>query len=167
MRSVRSTALRFMLVAAAATGLGGCYGSFNAVKKLHAWNGTLGDGVVTQVAFWALALVQVYTLFALGDTFVLNVIEFWTGGNPLADADDVRVIDGRIAFERDGRSYRIEPVDEATLRVEVDGLHVGDAEIQPDGGLLIRDRHTGESVLLTPEQLRAHAPTPTPTAAAL
>lgn len=157
MNALRSSALRLMIVAAAATGFAGCYGSFGAVKKLHGWNGSLDNGgILTQVVFWVLGAVQVYTLFALGDVLIFNTLEFWTGSNPMADSGDVQMVDGGYEFEREGRAYRIERTGDRTLRVEVDGLHVGDAELQPDGGLLVRDRHSGQTLMLTPEMLRAH-----------
>lgn len=168
MNALRASALRLVIVVAAATGVAGCYGSFGLAKKLHGWNGGLDNGgIVTQAVFWVLTVVQVYTLSALGDIFIFNVLEFWTGSNPMADSGDVQMVDGGLEFERDGRAYRIERVGERTLRVEVDGLHVGDAEVQPDGGLLVRDRHSGDTLMLTPEMLRAHRAAQPATAAAL
>ncbi len=156
MNALRARALRLVLVAAASTGLAGCYGSFTAVKKLHAWNGTIDNGgIMTQAVFWVFGALQVYTLFALGDVFIFNLLEFWTGSNPVADSGEVQMVDGAIQVDRDGKTWRIEQVGPETLRVEVDGLHIGDAEMQADGALLVRDRHTGETLLLTPEMLRA------------
>lgn len=168
MNALRARALRLVLVAAAATGLAGCYGSFTAVKKLHAWNGSLDNGgIVSQGVFWLLFFVPIYGLAGVGDAFIFNLLEFWTGSNPLADSGQVQMVDGAFEIERDGQTWRIEQVDAGTLRVEVDGLHIGDAEMRPDGNLLVRDRHTGETLLLTPEMLRAARPSAEPAAVAL
>lgn len=168
MNALRTQALRLVLVAAASIGLAGCYGSFRAVKGLHGWNGGLDNGgIVSQVVFWVLGTLQVYTLFALGDAVIFNLLEFWTGSNPLAQSGQVQMVDGSIAVERDGKTWRIQQIDPETLRVEVDGQHVGDAEMQPDGNLLLRDRNSGETLLLTPEMLRARLATPAPAAVAL
>src|SRR5699024_4124409 len=39
---------------------------------------------VNNVLFWAMNIVPVYPLFAFGDVVVFNLIEFWSGSNPLA-----------------------------------------------------------------------------------
>ncbi|GGE38042.1 hypothetical protein GCM10010832_17890 [Psychroflexus planctonicus] len=39
------------------------------------------------LVFWALNIVPVYSLFLAGDVFLFNLLEFWTGSNPIAMVD--------------------------------------------------------------------------------
>ena len=39
---------------------------------------------VKTLVFWGLNIIPVYGVAALGDLIIFNLIEFWTGSNPLA-----------------------------------------------------------------------------------
>ncbi len=65
--------------------LGSCLGSFNAVSGLKQWNDGVSDSkFVNNLLFWGLNIIPVYGLFVVGDALVFNVIEFWSGSNPIA-----------------------------------------------------------------------------------
>jgi hypothetical protein len=72
------------MVAAMGIALTGCYGSFNMTKKVHAWNGSLGNKFVQEAVFLGLIIIPVYEVAALLDAVILNTVEFWTGSNPMA-----------------------------------------------------------------------------------
>lgn len=62
-----------------------CLGSFHAVTSLKSWNDSVSDNkFVNNLLFWGMNIIPVYPLFVLGDTIIFNVIEFWTGSNPVA-----------------------------------------------------------------------------------
>lgn len=62
-----------------------CLGSFSAFNGLKDWNQDLSDSkFVNNLVFWGLNIIPVYGLFFVGDVFIFNVIEFWSGSNPLA-----------------------------------------------------------------------------------
>lgn len=62
-----------------------CLGSYNAFNNLRAWNqGATDSKFLDNLIFWGLWIVPVYELFILGDTLIFNVIEFWSGSNPIA-----------------------------------------------------------------------------------
>ena len=62
-----------------------CLGSFNAVRNLKTWNDQATDNKFANNAiFWGLLIIPVYELFILGDFIIFNVLEFWTGSNPIA-----------------------------------------------------------------------------------
>lgn len=62
-----------------------CLGSFAAFNNLKDWNQDLSDSkFVNNLVFWGLNIIPVYGLFFLGDTIIFNVIEFWSGSNPIA-----------------------------------------------------------------------------------
>lgn len=73
------------LVLALAFGAQGCYGKFALTKRLHKWNGSLGDKFVNELVFLVIGVVlPVYGIAALVDAVVINSIEFWSGKNPVA-----------------------------------------------------------------------------------
>jgi hypothetical protein len=63
--------------------LTGCYGKFQLTKKLYTWNGTIGDKWVNSLVTWILIIIPVYEVVGFIDFAILNVIEFWTGENPV------------------------------------------------------------------------------------
>ncbi len=71
-------ALAILLVSSA-----GCYGPFLLTRKLHAWNGTLGDKWINEMGFLVMAWLPIYSIATLADAIVFNSMEFWTGRNPL------------------------------------------------------------------------------------
>lgn len=66
-----------------------CLGSFSAFNSLKDWNdGLTGNKFLDNLVFWALNIVPVYPLFLTGDVLLFNLLEFWTGSNPIAMAAD-------------------------------------------------------------------------------
>lgn len=68
----------------------GCFGEFELTRKLYTWNSELMDKeslsgrFVNNLVFWALtAVVPVYGFVVFVDE-IINIVEFWTGTNPLA-----------------------------------------------------------------------------------
>lgn len=61
-----------------------CYGKFNLTRKVYEINGKVTDNkFVHSLVMWVFVIVPVYGLAAFADVVVLNVIEFWTGENPM------------------------------------------------------------------------------------
>lgn len=75
--------MKMIAVALAFVLLAGCMGSFGLTKSIYNWNTTVGDPYVNHAVFWVFGATQVYTLSLLIDTFGLNLIEYWTGANPV------------------------------------------------------------------------------------
>ncbi|MDE2290905.1 MAG: DUF3332 family protein [Elusimicrobia bacterium] len=96
---------------AAMTSLVGCYGPFRLTKKLHAWNGQIGQKWVNEAAFVGMCIVPVYFFATLADAIVFNSVEFWTGSNPVAS----RVMD-------DGKHQVVMHYDSAGRRLRVDSF---------------------------------------------
>ncbi|UZO81606.1 DUF3332 domain-containing protein [Aquimarina sp. ERC-38] len=62
-----------------------CLGSFSAFNGLKDWNQEITDNkFINNLVFWALNIVPVYGLFFFGDVVIFNLMEFWTGSNPIA-----------------------------------------------------------------------------------
>lgn len=82
----------------------GCYGKFQLTKKVYEWNGQVGDKFVNSIVMWILYFVPVYGIAGFLDIAVLNVIEFWTGTNPVAlgpDESETQVV------QMKGKDYEI------------------------------------------------------------
>jgi hypothetical protein len=80
----------------------GCYGSFTLTKKVYQFNGQLGNKWVNSIAMYLGGFV--YEGAAFIDVCLLNVIEFWTGANPLA------MNDGQMEKQiiaRDGKKFEV------------------------------------------------------------
>lgn len=94
----------------------GCYGNFALTRKLYNWNGTLGDKWINSVATWVMVILPVYGIAGFVDFAILNLIEFWTGKNPVTlkpGEKDIKVV------EHEGRKYRLTAT---TNRLEVEPL---------------------------------------------
>lgn len=91
-----------LAVVLSASLLQGCFGSFNLTRKLYTWNDSLGDKFVKSLVMWVMLIIPVYSLAGLADLAILNLVEFWTGKNPMAMKAGEREI--RIV-ERDGQKY--------------------------------------------------------------
>jgi hypothetical protein len=62
-----------------------CMGKFILLKQLYKWNeNATGNKFLDNILFWILNFVPVYAFVAIVDAAILNLIEFWTGENPMA-----------------------------------------------------------------------------------
>ncbi|HEX9779902.1 MAG TPA: DUF3332 domain-containing protein [bacterium] len=157
---------RLTALAVAALMMSGCYGPFLLTKKLHQWNGQVGDKWAQEIVFLVFAWLPVYGLATLGDAIVFNSIEFWTGNNPMdetADADatpatrrlvrgNAEVIMTRTAGaqgpeltieqfrsgEPAGTLHMVRDGD-MTVGLDADGQVLFRAQAQPDGSVVISD----------------------------
>ena len=88
--------LRFSFLAvliAIAVPATGCYGKFALVRKVYAFNGSIGDKFLRSLVTWIFIWLPVYGLAAFVDFIVFNTIEFWTGTNPV-DSGRLSAVDG-------------------------------------------------------------------------
>jgi hypothetical protein len=68
------------LAASGALASSGCYGSWSAARAVHRWNGHITqDRYVNSVIHFGLFVIPVYPIVALGDFFIFNTVEFFTG----------------------------------------------------------------------------------------
>lgn len=102
-----------------------CLGSFSAFNGLKDWNHTISDNkFVNNLVFWALNIVPVYGLFFVGDAIIFNVIEFWSGTNPLAmNEGDIET----QTLVKEGNTYEmIATKNKMTINV-IDGKDAGNS----------------------------------------
>lgn len=125
--------IALVLVAAVGALSAGCFGKFQLTSKVYDINKSIDDKYVRSAATWIFVIAQVYTVSALLDLIVFNVIEFWTGENPVAEAKVTKVYaqgNGKtvLTLSRDG-SATVAVIERyegerlvSTLRVRDDGL---------------------------------------------
>jgi len=83
-RSRLAPALVAATLAAAALPSTGCFGKFGLTRKVAGWNDHVTESKVGKsVVMWGLLVIPVYELAALGDIFIFNPIEFFSGSNPV------------------------------------------------------------------------------------
>ncbi|MGE5247592.1 MAG: DUF3332 family protein [Verrucomicrobiota bacterium] len=77
-------AVAVFLAVCMATVTAGCYGKFQLTRNLYDVNRSVDDQYVRSVLTWILIIPYAFT--GLLDFLVFNVIEFWSGQNPIAAA---------------------------------------------------------------------------------
>ena len=144
-----------LMLAVMMASVGGCYGSFELVKKVHKFNGTLGNKFVNELGFLVMNIVPVYGVAAFIDAVVLNTIEFWTGRNPSTLSNDtvvpldatasltLRGADGTVLLTtktEDGiRQYVFQKGTDGTVVKDVNGKVLARCTMTQDGGMRIYD----------------------------
>lgn len=85
MKKMMIKPLTYVMLATLTITQSGCFGSFSLVKKVWQFNDSAVDNkFVKTVLFYALNIVPVYGIAATIDVVILNLVEFWTGSNPVA-----------------------------------------------------------------------------------
>ena len=78
----------------------GCFGHFHVTQHVHAWNGRIDGKWGNELAF--IFLTPIYSLATIADAFVFNLVEFWTGVNPIIPVDsDAYRSQSEYGFEHD------------------------------------------------------------------
>lgn len=105
----------------------GCYGEFALVKKVYDWNGGLSSNkFVTSLLFWVLNIVPVYGVAAFIDVIILNLIEFWSGSNPMSmNEGDHEMQLATI----NGVDYRIDATKDTFTTTQLTGEQAGEVRI--------------------------------------
>ena len=73
--------IAMLVFAIIATSIMGCYGNFALTKKVYKFNKTLGNKWINSIAM--VVGGPVYSCSVFIDVWILNLIQFWTGTNPL------------------------------------------------------------------------------------
>lgn len=144
-------------VVAGSLSLQGCYGSFGLTKKVYQWNGTFGNKWVKELVFLVLNVVPVYGLSVFVDVIGTNLIEFWTGSNPVSSnetsfdktyANGVKVhadklSDGRLSVvitpaQGEARSFVLSREADGISASDVHGTWLGKVAETGRGTVLVR-----------------------------
>ena len=102
-RILKLTALLLIVIFVSFSSIS-CYGNFSLVKKLYKWNGTIENKFAKSAATWIMFIIPVYGVAGFIDFVILNLIEFWSGENPVT----MSAGDKEVQFvEKDGKTYQI------------------------------------------------------------
>jgi len=145
----------------------GCYGQFPLTKTVYRMNGDVSDnGVAQSLVLWIFAFFWVYAGAMLIDAVIFNLVEFWTGENPIQVSsyeapDGSQVVmtpteDGRelrIEHLRDGEileTRRVIKTDEANFEINDEGGEtIGRVRRLPSGDLELTRPKSAEKRILT------------------
>jgi hypothetical protein len=160
MKARPSRLLAALFVTVLSLHVSGCFGSFALTRKIYDLNQGVSDNKFVQWAlFLGFTIIPVYGVGVFVDSLVFNSLEFWTGSNPLANAetlpDGTRVVQlspsDTLRLSRDEQS--------GVMRVELDRegqepqvryfepLEDGMAVRDEAGALLVRARERTDGAL--------------------
>jgi hypothetical protein len=101
--------------------LAGCFGNFALTRKVYTWNDTISDNqFVKTIVFYALNFIPVYSVAGMVDVCILNLVEFWTGSNPMA----CNGLEQQIIYV-DGNQYRMEATETSVKMEQLTGEKTG------------------------------------------
>jgi Domain of unknown function (DUF3332) len=139
--------IALLLAAALGALTAGCSGKFQLTRKLYDINQSIDDQYIRSVVTWLFILP--YGITGILDFVVFNVIEFWSGENPVVSAPVTKVYargNGKtvLTLSRDG-SATVAVIDRyegealvSTLRVRDDGRGAV-AAVETAGGEKVRE----------------------------
>lgn len=104
----------------------GCMGSWKLTSTVYKWNEkATGNKYVNNILFWLLSEVYGVTIFV--DAVALNLIEFWTGSNPLAMKTNEK--ETEIVKGKDGINYQITVTQNQYAITPLDGANKGQTTV--------------------------------------
>lgn len=157
-------AVAVLIAASTAWAASGCFGRFQLTRSVYDLNQSVSDKYLRSAVTWVFVIAPVYGVAGLLDFVVFNLIEFWSGENPVAGGGTARTAvsaDGGtvMTISRDGeatvavieRRGAAPGASAGTLRVRDDGrgavvseLVVGGktvrrttASLRPDGSAVV------------------------------
>ena len=136
----------------------GCFGKFALTRKLYGWNDSFDNKFVKTIVFWAFNIIPVYGVLGTADFLVLNLIEFWSGSNPVANVAPEVQPDGSIKIERDGVALLLKPAGDKRFEIYRGAELVGTAMMTGDRGLVFTQTASGQVVRVTGEEVRDAEP---------
>jgi hypothetical protein len=84
--------------------LSACFGTFGLTRKVYTFNENMGGKFVQTLMMYVLFIIPVYEIAGFLDFVVFNLIEFWTGSNPMA----MKVGESETQMAKiDGKMYEI------------------------------------------------------------
>lgn len=102
MKKIKKSIAYFLLIVMT-MGQTSCFGSFQLTKNVLSFNDRVFKTELGKtILFWLMIFVPIYELSVIIDIFFLNVIEAWTGSNPLS------MQEGEVEYEiieRNGIAY--------------------------------------------------------------
>ena len=155
----------------------GCIGHFRLSSSLLSWNQQLSNKFVNELVFLGMNVIPVYFFSLMGDAFIFNTIEFWSGNNPISstveggdavastrtfEQGELKVVlersDTEMGRQLTVRSYENDQLversdlvargDGTVVKVDPAGNVLAVAQPGPGGSVLVRDALSGKTRLV-------------------
>lgn len=126
--------------------LNGCFGSFGATRLLWSWNDSFGNKFVKTLIMWVFVIIPAYEIFIFADFWIINLIEFFMGSNPISsNYTVVPTEDGSmLATGANGDQYKFTAVDENRMIVEHDGVVLGEIAVDSNHQMVMTNYATAD-----------------------
>jgi hypothetical protein len=103
----------------------GCFGEFALTRKAYNWHASIGNKFVRSLLLW-IPMGFVYSITAFVDVVILNLIEFWSGSNPMSmNEGDYEMQLATI----NGVDYKIEATKDTFTTTQLTGEQAGEVRI--------------------------------------
>lgn len=105
----------------------GCFGEFALTRKVYDWNDGLSDNkFVKSLVFWGLNIIPVYGVAGFLDVIIFNLIEFWSGSNPISmNEGDYEM---QLATIK-GEEFKIEATKDTFTTTQLTGKKAGEVRV--------------------------------------
>ena len=125
MKIVRKAAIMLAMSSLIVT-QSGCFGEFALVRKVYNWNSEIGGKFVNTLVFYLLNIIPVYGIAGFVDFVILNLIEFWSGSNPVSmNEGDYEMQMAQIK----GVDYKIEATKDTFTTTQINGDQAGEVRV--------------------------------------
>ncbi|MCX7997713.1 MAG: DUF3332 domain-containing protein [Leptospiraceae bacterium] len=133
MKKTKNSILTFLILGVLLGSTSNCFGKFSLVRKVYQFNDSInaGSGLINRfvktLVFYVLNFIPVYGIAGLVDVVILNLIEFWTGSNPLALGEfdekgmlarSIQTEDGRVIFIYHNYGEKLELISQGRGKTE-------------------------------------------------
>lgn len=125
MRKLTKPALFFTLGTLLITQTG-CFGEFALTRKAYVWHDGVTDSKFVKSLLLWIPMGFVYSITAFVDVVILNLIEFWSGSNPLS------MVEGEHEIQLTtikGVEYRIEATKDTFTTTQLSGEQAGEVRV--------------------------------------
>jgi hypothetical protein len=126
MKIIRKTALLFAMSSLVITQTG-CFGEFALTRRVWEWNDDLSDSkFVKTLVFYVLNIIPVYGIASFIDVVILNLIEFWSGSNPMSmNEGDYEMQMATIK----GEKFKMEATKDTFTTTQLTGTKAGEVRV--------------------------------------
>jgi hypothetical protein len=125
MKIIRKTALMFTLSSLVLTQTG-CFGEFALTRKVYEFHDGLTDSKFVKSLLYWIPGGLVYMIASAADAVIFNLIEFWSGSNPLSMNEG----DHEIQLTNfDGVDYKIEATKDRFTTTQLSGEKAGEVRV--------------------------------------
>lgn len=125
--------------------LNGCFGSFGATRFLWNFNNSFSNAFLKTLIMWVFIIVPAYELFVCADFWIINMIEFFMGSNPIGSNITYQPTDdGSIVATGENGQLKFTAVDENRMIVEHDGVVLGEIAVDGNKNMVMTNYATAD-----------------------